>query len=368
MSWGLLILGLLLFVGLVVVHEFGHFLAARRNGVDVEEFGIGFPPKIWSKKMPSGFRLSINLLPLGGFVRLKGEHDADKSPASFGAASLKAKVKIMLAGVAMNVAAAFVLFMLLAAIGMPKLFDGQFTVASDTKIIQEVRNKDVVLVAAVQPGSPAEQAGIKQDDRILRIDNRAVDSPAKLSQLTEQLAGKSVIIELLRGSEYLALNLQLRVSGEQGYLGVTSASGAEGIELRRSTWSAPIVAAGLTKQFTQLTYGGLAKAIGNLFKGDAKGASQQVSGPLGVFMILRDGSNLGVRFTLLVIAVLSLTLALINVLPIPALDGGRLFVTLLFRALKKPLNRKTEELIHGAGIALLMALFVLITFVDIKRL
>src|SRR4051812_6435128 len=108
----LLILGLVLFVGLVVIHEFGHFLVARRNGVDVEEFGIGFPPTAWSRKIKSkkgDFKFSINWLPLGGFVRLKGEHDADKAPGSFGAASLPAKVKIMAAGVAMNLLAAFVL-------------------------------------------------------------------------------------------------------------------------------------------------------------------------------------------------------------------------------------------------------------------
>ena len=132
MSILLLVLGLILFVGLVVVHEFGHFLVARRGGVKVEEFGIGFPPIIWQKNMKSGFKLSVNLLPLGGFVRLKGEHDSDKTPGSFGAASLITKTKIMLAGVAMNLAAAFVIFTLLALTGMPTLFDKQFTVQSDT--------------------------------------------------------------------------------------------------------------------------------------------------------------------------------------------------------------------------------------------
>src|SRR5580698_876104 len=106
----LLVLGLVLFIGLIVLHEFGHFIAARRSGVEVEEFGIGFPPGIWSKEMKKGYRLSINLLPLGGFVKLKGEHDADKTPGSFGAASLLSKTKIMLAGVGMNLLAAMVIF------------------------------------------------------------------------------------------------------------------------------------------------------------------------------------------------------------------------------------------------------------------
>src|SRR5436305_1290896 len=121
MSVVLLIIGLILFVGLVVVHEFGHFLMARRNGVDVEEFGIGFPPRVWSKQIKAnsgsahhragGFTFSLNWLPLGGFAKLKGEHDADTEPGAFGAASLAAKTQIMLAGVGMNLLAAFVLFM-----------------------------------------------------------------------------------------------------------------------------------------------------------------------------------------------------------------------------------------------------------------
>src|SRR6188508_745555 len=110
MSIVLLVVGLLLFVGLVVIHEFGHFIMARRNGVDVEEFGIGFPPRAWSRRMPTGYDFSINWLPLGGFVKLKGEHDADTEKGSFGAASLWAKTKIISAGVIVNLFVAVVMF------------------------------------------------------------------------------------------------------------------------------------------------------------------------------------------------------------------------------------------------------------------
>lgn len=93
----LLILAFILFIGLIVVHEFGHFIVARRNGVEVEEFGIFFPPTLWRKKMKGGYDFTINALPLGGFVKLKGEHDSDTQKGSFGAAKLPAKIKIMLA-------------------------------------------------------------------------------------------------------------------------------------------------------------------------------------------------------------------------------------------------------------------------------
>src|SRR3989344_7592742 len=153
MSILLLIVGLLLFIGLVVVHEWGHFIMARRAGVDVEEFAIGFPPraKILGKK--KGTIYTLNWLPLGGFVKLKGEHDADTAPGSFGAARLKDKIKIMVAGVTMNLVVAFLLLTSLAWLGIPKLIDNQFTVVSDTKTI-----KSSVFVGYVEPNSPAAKA------------------------------------------------------------------------------------------------------------------------------------------------------------------------------------------------------------------
>src|SRR5690606_3602076 len=113
----LLIIGLILFIGLILVHEWGHFIVAKRNGVEVEEYGIFFAPRLWSKKTKGGWDFSINLLPIGGFVRLKGESDSDVRKGTFGAAPFKAKVKIMLAGIAMNLVVAFGLLTFLALIG-----------------------------------------------------------------------------------------------------------------------------------------------------------------------------------------------------------------------------------------------------------
>lgn len=370
MSVVLLILALLLFVGLVVLHEFGHFIAARRNGVDVEEFGIGFPPRVWSRQTKSGYLFSINLLPLGGFVRLKGENDSSKVKNGFGLAKLSSKIKIMVAGVVMNLAAAFAIFTLLALIGMPKILDKQFTVSGDTKIIQEVRDKGSVLVGKVVDNSPASRAGLKVNDRIIKIADTEVTSQSILSQTTARLKGQTVEVFILRDNQELITKATLNdLSGSgQGYLGVASISGESGIELRRSSWSAPIVSAGIIGQFSELTYKGIGSALSGLFQGNTARASEQVSGPVGIFVLLKNGSTLGLNFVLMIIGVISLTLALMNILPIPALDGGRLFVTLLFRAIKRPLKKRTEERIHGTGFALLMILFVLITIVDIKRL
>ncbi|HEX5798330.1 MAG TPA: M50 family metallopeptidase [Candidatus Saccharimonadales bacterium] len=367
----LLVLSLILFIGLVVVHEWGHFVAARRSGVDVEEFGIGFPPKVWAKKIrskKSKFIFSINLLPLGGFVRLKGENAEDKRPGSFGAASLPAKVKIMLAGVAMNAVVAFVMFTILAATGMPKIIDDQFTVASDTKTVQEVQNSGVVIVNSVEENTPAAQAGIKADDQILAINNEQITSADQVANLTESNAGKTVPILIGRDGNQITVEATLnKENSGNGYLGIASQSGASGIEVTRSTWSSPIVALGLMKQISALTFQGLGTAISNLAKGNTEKASEQVAGPVGIFYILREGTKIGLGFILFIIAIISLTLALLNALPIPALDGGRLFVTLLFAALKKPLTKRTEEAIHGTGFAALILLIVLITIVDVNR-
>lgn len=369
----LLVIGLLLFVSLVVIHEWGHFIAARRGGVEVEEFGIGFPPMAWSKKLKSGLLLSINWLPLGGFVKLKGENDSATSKGSFGAAPLKTKVKIMLAGVGMNLLTAFILLTFLALIGIPKLIEGQYTVASDTKVI-----RNDVLIGNVNKDSPAEKAGLKPQDRIVEIaaanNVQKITNSEQLSEVTKQFAGEDVSITIVRdGSQQQVPAKLLTVSEVEASKNTDSPKEYFGISfqdytIQRSTWSAPIVAAGLIKQFTEATLKGLGGLVANLFRGNGSEAVKQVGGPAYIVVILKDGSFLGFEFILILIAILSLTLAIMNALPIPALDGGRLFVTLLFRVMKKPLTKDMEEKIHGSGFAVLMLLFVIITIVDLNRI
>lgn len=368
----LLIVGLLLFVGLVVVHEFGHFIMARRGGVEVEEFGVGFPPRAKVLTRKNGTVYTLNWLPLGGFVKLKGENDADTTPGSFGAAPLITKVKIMLAGVFMNLVTAFLLLTLLALLGMPKLLDNQFTIARDTHVVRQD-----VLVGLVEEGSPAAKAGIQRRDLLVSVrhDNELlpVTSAQSFPDITQKYEGQEVQLTIQRGDERKEVPVTFRSHQEvedskkagnpKGYLGVVPTE----YSIQRSTWSAPIVAAGFIKQATELTLKGLGTALASLFSGDTTKASSQVAGPVGIFVVLKDGSLLGYQFVLMIIAIISLTLAIMNALPIPALDGGRLFVTLLFRAARKPLSKTTEELIHGTGFVALMLLFVLITIVDVKR-
>lgn len=365
MSIFLLIVGVILFIGLVVIHEFGHFIAARRNGVEVEEFGIGFPPKVWGRQVKtknSTFEFTINALPLGGFVRLKGENDAATEKGSFGAASTITKVKVMVAGVIMNLITALALFTLLALIGIPKLIDNQFTVESDTTVTKRV----TVYAEQVVKDEPAARAGMQNGDKIVNIAGTPVEQISQIGSISKDNAGKTIPVIVERNGQTQDLKVEVNKENKgNGYIGIGTSQ--EGIQLQRSTWSAPVVAVGLTGQLTELTFKGIGTAITSLFKGDTKTASEQVSGPVGIAVILKEGSKLGLNFILFVIAIISLSLAIMNVLPIPALDGGRLFVLLLFKALKRPLTKEREELIHGIGFMALMGLFVLITIVDVKR-
>lgn len=383
----LLVLGILLFIGLVLVHEYGHFIAARRNGVEVEEFGIFFPPAIYKKKTKGGWVFSVNALPLGGFVKLKGEHDDDTAKGSYGAASLWAKVKILVAGVTFNLITALILFTILAIVGIPKIIPNQFTVASDTTV-----SSQKIIVGYIEPGSPADKAGLQSTDELKEIQRKGytpvvIDSKEKLPQLTKAYVGEQVKVFYKRGGydNHTVVNLrsESEVSASQkkgtprGYLGIAPSD----LTIQRSTWSAPVVAVGLSAQITDLTFKGLGHAIkglGGMIAGTATGntkarqngqadASSQVSGPVGIIVILKNSSSLGLQFILMIIAVISLTLAIMNILPIPALDGGRLWLTLISRAAKKPLSAKQEELINATGFFLLITLIALITVVDVKR-
>jgi regulator of sigma E protease len=387
MSILLLIVGVILFISLVVVHEFGHFIMARRGGVEVEEFGIFFPPRLYKHRTKGGWDFTINLLPLGGFVKLKGEHDSDTEKGSFGAAPLDRKVKIMAAGVVMNLIVALVLFTLVALIGMPKLIPNQFTVKSDTHLISQE-----VLVTYIQPGSPASKIGLKADDQLLSLtlpgfSPVTVTNSKDLPNITKSFAGKTAKLTYLRAGHMHEATVTLlspkviaasqKTDNPKGALGISPTD----FTLQRSTWSAPVVALGLSAQLTGLTFQGLGHAfggLGSLLAGAATGnttarqhgqtsASRQVSGPIGIFLILKAGSLLGYKFMLMIIAYISLTLAIMNILPIPALDGGRLWITLVARALKRPLSAKREELVNLIGFLTLISLIILISIVDVKR-
>ena len=376
----LVILGLFLFSLLVVLHEYGHFLVAKRNGVKVEEFGLGFPPKIFGKKMGKGiFRCyySLNLFPIGGFVRLQGENDVATGKGSYGSKSLWVKAKIILAGVFVNFLIAIVLFTILALIGIPKLLpaepnfsDEQFSLAADTKIVEHK-----ILVSYVHEDSPAESAGLEAGDEVISLTDLEEDrvylvkDGDDLYNLTIGLAGRRVAVQTVRDDDEKTYELSLRTLQEAeenntGRLGISTSD----FIIQRNTWSAPITGVALTVQYTKVTLQGLWQLVASLVAGDTQTASDSVTGPVGIFFVLQAAAAHGLSLILMIIALLSLTLAIINSLPIPALDGGRLALTFFFRkVLKKPLTKQMETRIVGTSMVGLLALMVLVTIVDINR-
>lgn len=377
--------GLIILVILVVIHELGHGIEARRNGVVVEEFGIGFPPLAWGKKVKQSILgknvlYSVNWLPLGGFVKLQGEYDSADKKGDYGAATYWQKTKILLAGVLMNWLTAVLLFTLLALIGMPKILPNQFSVPSDT-----VTTDKPVSIVAVEADSPAAQAGLEKGDNILLIENEDIESSAALARATKEHKGEEVTVTYSRdGQEYTTeVTLRGENSASKGFLGVSS---NQQLSEMRATWSAPIVGVVTTAQLTGETFAALGKVvtslgegIGSRFTSDEAAresgdealayASNSVSGPVGILgVIFPQMQQAGIKPLILLTAIISLSLAVMNVLPIPALDGGRWFTMTAFKLLKKPLTKEREEKIQTVGFMVLMGLVVLVTVADVGKL
>lgn len=370
-------LGLIILVFLVVLHELGHAIVAKRNGVVVEEFGIGFPPRAWSRKLKNGVLFSLNWLPLGGFVKLQGEHDAARGKGDYGAATFWQKTKILLAGVVINWITAAGILTILAATGLPKILPDQFSIASDTKSAQQS-----VEITALTADYPAEKAGLKTGDKILRFNGQEVPNAQALIDQTKAQAGNEVELIYSRdGVESVA-----KVTLRSDVAGRVFGAGLGQRELTKSTWSAPIVGVVTTAQFTWATLQGLGELVANLVSGvvlqfssdqatrttgsdNLKEVGDSVSGPIGILgTIFPAAEKAGPTQLLFLTAIISLTLAVMNALPIPALDGGRWFVTALFRIIKKPLTKAREENIQTTGFFILIGLIVLVTIGDVTKL
>lgn len=278
----------------------------------------------------------------------------------------------------MNWITAAVLFTILALIGFPKVIPNQFTVSSDT-----ATTKEPLKIAYVEADSPADKAGIRKNDTLVSVNGVTLRESEELVATTRQNKGKVVTVVTKRGAVESIDRIVLRSNPgkNQGVLGVNAVSQTT----YRSTWSAPIVGVGTTVQFSAVTLQG----IGDLFvklgsgvvsqlSGDEntrqKGgealsqAGASVAGPIGILgVIFPAAQEAGPAMLIFLVGVISLTLAVMNVLPIPALDGGRLFVTLLFRVIRQPLTKEKEELIHGAGFNFLLLLIVIITIADVFK-
>ncbi|PJC53417.1 MAG: RIP metalloprotease RseP [Candidatus Magasanikbacteria bacterium CG_4_9_14_0_2_um_filter_41_10] len=388
---------LILFVGilalLVLVHEWGHFFVARKSGIKVYEFGFGFPPRAfgWYKDPKTGKFVfvngkgkntlketvggedrespdefpatvySLNWLPLGGFVKIKGENgELAQESDSFGSKPFWKKGSVLIAGVTMNVFLAAVLLSAGFTIGLPADKD----VLSDPRAI--VVEEPAVTAQQVENGSPADSAGVKYGDILLSISGTPLITSSDLVTYVEAHPTEEAILEVKRGEDIVTLTLtpaQLSDEDATPRLGIILAdAGIVRYPWYIAIWKGILVALfGVVNIF--LTFFFLIKGLVT-----GQGLAFSVAGPVGIAVVVGESARLGMSYLINIVAMLSLSLAVINILPIPALDGGRLFFVVYERLFKKPVPMKYEQTAHTIGFLLLMILIVVVTWRDITNL
>ncbi|MBU0660671.1 RIP metalloprotease RseP [Patescibacteria group bacterium] len=388
---GTIILFIAVLSVIVFVHEFGHFIAARKTGMKVYEFAIGFPPFIygfyrdpktnkicWVKKKKGGAGVmdagsgeekqyvypntvySINALPLGGFCQIKGQDgNLSDEPDSFGHQKAWKRAIVVSAGVIMNIVLAAVLLGFGFMIGLPT---DMSTVEDPQAIVVE---EPAVVIQQVEDGSPAATAGLAFGDTILSLNGEAVEDTKELIAYIADNGAKELTIEYIREGETQTVNATPEVLGslEAPRLGVMLVDAA----VVRYPWYIAmwkgLVAAivGLMNIFI-----GFFMIIKGLMSG--QGMVMDVSGPVGIATMVGQSARLGIHYLINVTAMISLSLAAINILPIPALDGGHLFIIIIEGIIGKKLPQKYVQRAHLFGFILLFGLLILVSIRDVIHL
>lgn len=371
-----IIVFLLILSLLVLVHEAGHFFVAKFFKIRVEEFGFGLPPRAFGKKFGETI-YSLNWLPIGGFVKLYGEDAAGGGQVQISDRSSLAKDQrpktkdpnidraffskpawqralVVFAGVFMNfVLAVLIISFLFSVVGVPV-------------------PKDSVLVSAIVPNAPADKAGLKVGDVIEEINGTKITSSSQLVAITKERLGKKLTLRITRsassGQESRIKNLEITPRKDypkgEGPMGVAV---SQDVSIKKYPWyQAPFVGTKEALNQTWMIVTGLgALTVGLVTRGVVP---SDVAGPVGIAQLTGKVVEIGPYAVLSLISLLSLNLAIINILPIPALDGGRLFFIVIEAVTRKRVNPKFEGYAHTIGMAILLGLIALITFHDLFRL
>ena len=347
---------------LVVIHELGHYVTARLAGVRVLEFGVGFPPRAKVLRSSGETLYTLNWLPIGGFVKLEGEDGDDTDdPRSFANAPLRTRLFILAAGVLMNLITAFGIFFLIALLASPLIG---------------------VRVPVVQEASPAAEAGLRPGDAIVSVDGRSyqfldLQRFTVLEDLRAQ-AGKTVTLGVDRadgGIEQIPVTLRpaSQVTERQGALGITVSEAEPTFPAHfygAYTFNDPVTAATIAGTETIRWFGLILGGLGQLASGFVSDptAAPPVQGPVGIATSIGQVFfEAGPIMTLYVAGILSANLALVNALPFPPLDGGRMFVISLKRLLGRRISLQAERLTYFVGFAFLMAFLIWVTVFDVIR-
>jgi regulator of sigma E protease len=358
-------------VVLVLVHELGHYISAKRAGITVEEFGIGFPPRITSVTW-HGTRYSLNWIPLGGFVRMLGEdgdveirrlregglNDAEIEHAMAGAFNRRPiwiRIGVLLAGVAMNFLLAGLAFSWAASLPQPL-------------------SLGPLHVLEIQDGSPAEEA-LEVGDVITAADGRTFERSRDLTSYVSNRAGEPVSLSITRDGEPITVTVTPRELTEEqvreniGAIGFSWRADQVGEGPPQATNPVEAVGIGFSTAARAAVEipGGLAGAVGGLLGLNPDGAGD-ARGPIGIAQITGEVIDAGLLAVVQFVGILSINLAILNVLPFPPLDGGRIAVVLIEAVRQRRLPAEREALIYLTGFAVLIALVILISIQDIQRL
>lgn len=351
---------------LILVHEFGHFIVAKKSGIRVDEFGLGFPPKIYAKKF-GGTLYTLNAIPFGGFVKIFGEDshgeildDKDKS-SSFVYKPKYIQALVLVAGVAFNVIFAWLLLSTSFVMGMPSPVN--YTGLGTVKDIH-------VVVTDVLPNSPAKNVGIKAGDQIVSVSSgKDTLSGEKVTlDSTQDIISKSkssVDITVSRGKTTETFSVSPTNNIVEGKRAIGISMDEMGT-LKLPVHLALLEGARTTYLVTKNTAVGLLSFISGIFL--LKSDLSQVSGPIGIAGVVGEATKLGLTYIISLTALISINLAIINLLPFPALDGGRLLFVFVEAIRRKPISPRFVRTVNFVGFALLLVLMVVVSFHDIFKL
>lgn len=333
---------------IVYLHELGHFLAARRAGVGVKEFAFGFPPRLWARRRGDTTYV-INLIPLGGYVKLLGEDEQSQDPRAFSRQSKRVRAQIIVAGVAMNIVFAWVLF---------SFWMGLSAV---------VKQPNYVVVTTVAARSVADDIGIRGGDLLVAVNAQRVELSKEGAETIKAQRGQTIAVTIKRFGRQKTFTAQL--PAQEVPLGVSLIDTNAPSDIPNPPWwLAPYY--GLLFLWDVLTAN--AVALWDLFRGLVTGgggeATSAVVGPVGIVALLSQVISLGALQVVRFVGLLSLAVAVFNILPFPALDGGRLLFVGIESVFRRKISERIEAAIHAGGFLLLLGLFIAITYRDILRL
>lgn len=326
------ILAVILFAVMIFPHELGHFLAARAVGVQVNEFSFGMGPAIW-KKEKNGTLYAVRVFPIGGYCAMEGEDDDSDHEGSFSSKTAGQKFLVLAAGAFMNVVICVLLFM----------------------IVFSVSGMTTTTVAKTEAGKPAYTAGIQKGDRITQVNQQNVKSWENIGTIVQKQKGKSITVTVQRGGEEKTFSMQPVKSQGRYLIGIEPVLSHNPLK----AFVRSIRATGYAAEF-------MYKTLGQLITGGA--GMKDVSGPVGIVTAVHKTVRYGFMYFLSFTAFISLNLAIVNLLPLPALDGGRILFLLIRKIGKNHITDTMEGNVHLIGFTLLLVLTVIVTWHDIVRL